>query len=331
MLGAAQTLSTLGGVSPDSVPPQKVKQIPVSTQEANEARLKYKLSALALSAWSDELVNLENKVADYDEIVSRTGDRVKFEYDILVRDVRGRTGDSDVEVALERQWWNLWAQAYQAWENRPSDADQRKAELIRFLSNFISGSQAAWQNYSSWAISLSGPLLRKYHDTLEHLAKLEANLLEAMASGEFSAGQLYDQEQAVGRAREAVNTVRNVYKKVSVGGNIDEAAVEVFGPVELGAIGISHLLEVIIVTVGSTIIWATAVVFSVAILTIGGVYIFSKIGDKAGEAAANLTKLVRDNPVGTTAMIGVILGMIALPFALFRSKEVVIQPRLEIQ
>jgi hypothetical protein len=325
MLGAAPSLSTIQNVAPASVPPEKVSQIPVSTEEANKARKTYLLSVNALEGWaSKDLQNIE--VADWDQTMSRVVPRIIGEYNTLVQQVRGRTGDSDSEYALELQWWGLWTQAYQANKSRPSDLAQAAASFIRFLGDFKEGVKSAWQDYSDWAITHAGPVLRKYHDALEHLAKLDANLLEATSSGKVSDGDLFNQSQAIARAREGMENAASLYKTLSAGGDLNAIAVREFGPV-LAGWQITAAQAAVISAVSVAIIYAVAAVLSVNILTDN---VFAPMVDGAKEAADNFWKAWKDNPVGTTAIIGFVLGMVALPFALFRSKEVIVQqPRIE--
>lgn len=328
MLGASPSLSTLKNITPDSVPPEKVPQMPVSTAEANEARTAYILSAKALQGWvSEDLKNI--KVADWDSTMARVVPFVINQYNMLVQKVRGRTGDSDGEYALELSWWGLWDQAYQANQSRPSSAEQAAAAIARFFSDFVQGSKTAWQDYSNWSLAHAGPVLRKYHDSLEHLALLEANLLEAAASGEASEGDLFNQEQAVGRARESVGNARSLYKTLSGGSDLDALAVQEFGPIELGGWAIPAALVPVVIAISVAIIKAAGVVASVGILTYGGYKAIERFGSGAKETADNLVKTFKDNPFGTTAAVALVLGMIALPFALFRSKEVAILPSPE--
>lgn len=322
MLGASPSPSTLANVAPDSVPPEKVEQMPVSTDEANKARTTYILSAKALEGWvSTDLEKI--KVADWDETIARVVPFIITQYNSLVQQVRGRTGNSEGEYALELRWWGLWDQAYQAWKNRPSSFEQGAAGVARWFSDFAQGAKEAWQGYIDWGIRHSGPILRKYHDSLEHLAKLEANLVEAEASGQVSQGELFDQQVSVQRARESVANVQSLYKTLSGGGDLNAIAVEVFGPITLSGWAIPAAVVPIITTIGVAIVNAAAVVLSIYLI---GSFLFSGV-EKAG---TNFMKMMKDNPVGTTAMLGFVLGMIALPFALFKSKDVVVVPGQEI-
>lgn len=327
MLGAAQSLSTLQDVKPSSVPPEKVAQIPVSTVEGNTARVTYLLAVKALDTWIiSDLKKIQTEAADWDRTVYNLTQFILGRYSQLVEGVRGRTGNSDAEYHLELVYWGLWDDLHQASERRPSGSAQAWAEFLRRLGDFVAGAQQAWQGYVDWATKQATPILRKYHDGLEHLAKLDANLLEAVASGAVSDGEIFNQQQAIARAQEGMDNVEALYKKLSGGGgSLNALAVEEFGPISLGGIVLAPLVAGLIAVLGPYLILAVAAVLVVSILAYTGYKIAERFADGAKEAADNFVKMVKDNPIGTTAAIGFILGMVALPFALFRSKEVIVQ------
>ena len=296
--------------NPDSVPPERVPPMPVSDDDAAKARKTYALVAGTLEGEVEWLGRL--RPANWDETALEVIAYSKTQYDSLVREVRGRTGNPDAEYELELQWWGLWSRAYQAYQNPPSWLSQASDKVSVFMTDFVNGAKVAWQSYSEWAIKNSGPVLRKYHDCLSHVAMLKAEFGGAQASGAYSSGKLFDQEQAITRAEDALNTVRTTYRAMSAGGDIDKAAVEVYGPPSLGAIQISAILAIKIVVISTVIAVAAITIFSVG--KMGGTFV-----DGAKQAVDSVTNLAKDNPVGFILSVGCVAAMIALPFVLFRN------------
>lgn len=310
----AEAMAVLA-VTPDAVPPDKVPPSPVTTGEADKARNNYQLAAGALEgevAWLKGL-----RPANFDERVIEVIKHSRLQYDTLVRDVRGRTGNPGAEYALELEWWNLWNRAYQAYSNPPSWLEQAVDKISVFMSDFIQGAQQAWQSYSDWAIRHSGPVLSKYHDSLRHVAELEVDLAEARASGSYSAGQIFDQELAVERAKDALDMVRSTYKTLSAGGDIDKIAIEVHGPY-MGAIQLTAALAIKVVIVAAVIAVAAITVFGVGKI-VGG------ISQAFTDATEAVSRMVKKDPVGTIFLFGLVAAMIGLPFAIFKKPPVTIQ------
>lgn len=295
--------------TPDSVPPEKVPPIPVSDQEATEARKTYTAVAATLegeTAWLSRL-----RPANWDETALEVITYSKTQYDALVKQVRGRTGNPDAEYELELQWWGLWDRAYQAYKNPPSWLSQASDKVSLFLQDFSGGARQAWQEYSEWAIKNSGPVLRKYHDCLVHVSELQSNYQAAIASGDYSVGRLFDQEQGIVRAENSMQSVRSVYKALSAGGDIDKIAQEVYGPVSMGAVQIPVILAVKIVVIAAVIAIAAITVFNVGKL--GGSF-----SEAASAVSTSVQNMAKDNPAGLLMVLGSIAAMIVLPIYLFR-------------
>lgn len=318
-LGApSNSIQSFLSIAPDSIPPEKVPQIPVSTDEANKARDIYVQSSKALEGVKTWKVEVLNWQAD----VSALGLRAAQELGSLVEKVRGRTGDSSVEYELELQWWNLWAKAYDLQKNLPSTSDKISA----YMDDFLVGIKGTWQDYSKWLLKNAGSLLKDYHDGLRHLSEIKADFAMAENSGQYSQGELFSQGQAISRAEEAIKTVRGTYKTVSAGGDIDAVAVKEYGPYQMGQV--EPVTTVVTYTVGTaTIVAAITITILLCVAAIlilqpmgkGAGKILNAIGDGAKELAAK-------SPIGLAMTVGFIAAMLALPFALFKSKEVVMIP-----
>jgi len=187
-LGAAPAeAASILSMDPDSVPPERVPPMPVSDEDAAKARKTYTVIAGTLQGEIEWLGRL--RPSNWDETALEVVKYSKTQYDALVRDVRGRTGNPDAEYELEVAWWGLWERAYRAYQSPPSWLSQAADKVSVFLSDFTDGAKAAWQGYSEWAIKNSGPVLRKYHDCLGHVATLKNEFDQAQGSGEFSAGK----------------------------------------------------------------------------------------------------------------------------------------------
>jgi hypothetical protein len=307
-------------VTPDSVPPEKVPPSPVSDEEATAARKTYALVAGTLQGEVEWL----NKIrpANWDETAVEVITYSKTQYDSLVQQVRGRTGNPDAEYELELQWWGLWDRAFQAYKNTPSWLAQAADKVSVFLSDFVKGAQQAWQGYSEWAIRHSGPVLEKYYDCLKHLAELKADFDTASTSGDYSTGRLIDQQAAITRAEDAIQRVRTVYKAMSAGGDIDKIAIDVYGPISLGAVQIGAILAIKIAIVAAVVIACAIVVLSIG--KISGSIV------EATKAVANAVKdMAEKNPTGLLFTLGAIGAMMVLPFVLFRGETKVVVPRPE--
>jgi hypothetical protein len=146
---------------------------------------------------------------------------------------------------------------------------------------------------------------------------LETDLAQARESGSYSAGQLADQEFAVQRARDSVNMVRDSYRVMSAGSDIDKVAIEVHGPY-MGAVQLTAVLAIKVVIVAAIVATAALVVMNVGKIGTSIARVFESVAD-------GVERMVKDNPAGTILLFGLVATMIAVPFTLFKKPPVIVQ------
>lgn len=284
-------------VTPESMPPQKVPQLPVTTDKADKARISYRVSAEALSGKDGEggaIKWLDNiRAANWKETSLEVIRQSKIQYDVLVNSVRGRTGNSDAEYELELQWWGLWDRAYRIYKTPPAWLEEAADRVARFLGDFTLGAKQAWQGYSDWVISNAGPILKDYHGSLRRLSELKADFQAASASGNFSVGHLMAQEASLTDAEEALGMVRKAYATVSAGGDIDKLAIEQYGPYSMqgGPLAFVYFM-IVLISIAALIALATKFLDAI-----------DRMLRTPGEFLEKAAKAVKDNPIAS--MIGV--------------------------
>lgn len=199
-----------------------------------EAALSFALSAKAFEGVSGWSIPDADWVGSASEIARRSDIEVKN----LEKNVIGKLGNAEAEEAaalLYENWKSQRDFGLDALKNPPGWWDQTRAKISQFWSDFKGGAAEAWQEYSDVAISMSGPVLKSYWNSVSRINVLKKDLEEATASGNVADDVLAAQGAKISAVEAKVESIRNLYGTVSFGGSLDKIAQGEHGPYELGA------------------------------------------------------------------------------------------------
>lgn len=288
---------------PDSMPPEKAEPSTVTPAAADTARKEYVSSAKRFDATQSDVTTL--RASTWQETARRAANQSFNEYKYLVENVRGRTGNPDAEYELEAKWFSLWKMSWDLFWHPPSWWDTVADQVGQFLSDFLSGAQAAWQDYTSWTLEHAGPALEDYYNSVNDLVDLRQNLQEARASGKYPKEQLDAQEAKIVQAESARDSVRTAYSVLSVGGSIDQVAQAKFGAFK--SLGWPAWVGI---AVGVVVVAGVIALFTSSVHTV------NKIGTSVSEVADAAAEWVKKNPGIFVGGLFALTALIAVPLVL---------------
>lgn len=202
-----------------------------------------------VSGWGFQLAN-------WNSSVGMVASRAALEVSNLDRNVIGRLGSEEAEASaldLRDRWQALKDKADRALADPPSYFTQLSAKWDQFVSDFKAGATEAWQGYLQTSVELAGPVLESYWNSVSKVQFLQADLAKARESGKFSQEELNRQAAQIAAAQSRLETIRTLYRKMSLGASLDDVAESKFGPHELGAIQVPVAVVVGVVAVAALV------------------------------------------------------------------------------
>lgn len=171
--------------------------------------------------------------------------------------ILGKLGNEDAESRLFDGWNTVWLRAYNIQRDPPSWLATAADKVGVFLSDFHAGATDVWREYSTWAVSASGPILKTYWESAKRIEELKANLASATASGEVVPSILQAQRDKIAGAENALNVVRQTFRAASAGGDIDGIAQSEHGKY-MGAGIVGTIAVAIVIVAVAAAIYAVA-------------------------------------------------------------------------
>lgn len=193
--------------------------------------------------------------ADWETRVSNSIKMAGSELTGLERWIRGKTGNPEAEQKLAALWGDVFRKAREMQDNAPSVASQLYDRTELYLTDFWKGVKDANDSYVRWAVENSGPILKKYHETVNRHYQAKNDLKRLKAAGVSVA----EQGKAVADTEVALNRIRNVFSAIS-SVSIDNVAQEQYGKYITLEVAIAVIIAVGLAAIGGlvTVVWYAA-------------------------------------------------------------------------
>jgi hypothetical protein len=199
-----------------------------------EAVLSLKLSLVAyegVKAWKPHVLNWNYETTN---LLRRSNVAVVD----LNKNVVGRTGSAEAEelaLELRRGWQQIADDADWKLKNPPSTAEKAVAFVAQLTTDIVGAAIVNWQGIIRYATENAGPTVQSYWTSVSKVGILKADLLEARASGSVSREALDAQAVKLSQAEAKIQTIRDLYARLSGGGSLDQIAQDEHGPYQMSA------------------------------------------------------------------------------------------------